>query len=432
MASHKENTNKQKKTYTLVAVGILTSLMVLALVLTYQYFNTASQYAPAKAVTVEQTLKNTPADLKIGIVVSYTENTTEGRGWDLNGEGANVAKWRLQQGGTTIETIVVSDQGSENGAKKAIAELKTKQVTAVLAFTSGPHTQTLIEAATAANLPLILPYAPAPANPAANTWYGQINTAEKTAATKELLAQLSCQHTLTDTELKPLIEAPIAAPAEHAETTNEAQQAPSENKTNPELTKLINKLSEGNQTCVLVETPETNSQTLLEQLSLRNLTPTIILNQPVTNADWLQKLKDSNAYHTNLYTIGVPTSQLGQSQTPAAKLNYAGFVEATQQMAADPNTPSFRNDANFAQTGAYADTLSYDSFIAIVRAAINAKTNDSAEVAKTLQNLQLTDNETTLGKQLDFAKSTYAPAVTLTLVELDGKLVWVEHSNTNK
>lgn len=432
MPSHKktQTPTHSKKLITLASIGIFSLLSIIATIFIYLSYNNTPTFTPAKTATVEHQLDNVPNNLKIGIIVSYTENNAEGRGWDLNGEGANVAKWRLHQGGTQIETHVVSDQGTENGAKEAITELKNQQVSAILAFTSGPHTQALAEAAKEANLPLVMPYAQTPETPVENTWYGQPSTKQKAQATQTLLDKHQCSETLTDSELQPLLNNPQQ---QTPVVNNTEPPTPSEKTQNPELTNLLNKLNTSNQPCLLIQNPQTPTHTLLTQLSQHNLTPTIIINQPATNAYWTQTITESNIPPTNLHTIGTPTSQLGQPNlNPTSKLNYAGFIEATQQMAADPQQTSFRNNINFAGSGNYADLLSYDSFIAITKAAANAKTTSPTDLAKALQTLQIPEDETLLGAPLNFTQPNYAPATNLTLIENNNRLDWVENNKFKK
>ena len=89
------------------------------------------------------TVENVPDDLVVGVVVSYTEDTSEGAGWDKNGEGVSVARWRLEQGGTNIALAVVSDSGTDTGARFAVSKLAKENVGAIIAITSGDHCQAL-------------------------------------------------------------------------------------------------------------------------------------------------------------------------------------------------------------------------------------------------------------------------------------------------
>ncbi|WP_377938490.1 hypothetical protein [Alloscardovia venturai] len=93
-------------------------------------------------VHVEQTVKSLPKNLRIGVVVSYTDDLTQGTGWDGNGEGITVAKWRLKQAGTDVQTVIVSDDGSTDGAVEAIQQLAHAHVSGVIALTSHSYETT--------------------------------------------------------------------------------------------------------------------------------------------------------------------------------------------------------------------------------------------------------------------------------------------------
>ncbi|MDK8238779.1 hypothetical protein, partial [Actinomyces urogenitalis] len=57
-----------------------------------------------------------------------------------------------------MELVTVSDQGSDDGARAAIAELSDNDVSGVIALTTGSHTLALANAAADAGLPIIVPY----------------------------------------------------------------------------------------------------------------------------------------------------------------------------------------------------------------------------------------------------------------------------------
>lgn len=64
---------------------------------------TESSYSlPTVELDTGVSIEDIPDDLIIGVVVSYTEEVSEGLGWDKNGEGVSVARWRLEKSGMEI------------------------------------------------------------------------------------------------------------------------------------------------------------------------------------------------------------------------------------------------------------------------------------------------------------------------------------------
>ncbi|MDO4666129.1 MAG: hypothetical protein Q4A71_08060 [Actinomycetaceae bacterium] len=278
----------------------------------WHYLSPAAGGTGTAAVKVEQTVGSVPDGLKIGIVVSYTDNPAEGRGYDGNAEGISIAKWRLFQAGTNVKTIVVSDQGSDSGAQEAIAKLADANVAGVLAITNGDHTKALTDAAQDANLPIILPYAQSRAEHSTQAWYGMGQKKQHVGAITEALKTLQCS---------PI----ISVGNTQLQRQEKVKITPEEIADNDKMGKLI---GTSRNACIVITADTKQTVNIISKIKMRSVNAKILVASNAANASFRDMLVDQNVDSRDIYALGTPEAT---AKTAAA----IGFEEAKTLMQTD-------------------------------------------------------------------------------------------------
>ncbi len=120
----------------------------------------ASATTPAPPDPVPLVVSDIPAHVNIGVVFSLTSPLGEGEDWKDAAAGAQLAAWRLRQGGADITLTAVDDSGRADGATAAVDQLATSGVSAIIMATSGSHIEAALDLAAQRGVPVIAPYQP--------------------------------------------------------------------------------------------------------------------------------------------------------------------------------------------------------------------------------------------------------------------------------
>lgn len=396
----------------LLAVGAL--LLALVLVLVYNAVRSRPESKPYEAypaVPLELQVGDVPANLKVGVVYSLTEDTTQGRGLDLNAEGISVARWRLAQAGTNVELVTVTDQGSEIGAKEAIAKLKSAGVSAVIAATSGTHAQVLATEATTAKLPILFPYLAAPSEVLPGTWYGLSNNIAWKSVLEKEIDRLGCgSFVAIGTAARPSSLPMTEFSYDDVETTSTV------------VADAVKKLA---RPCISVDIDPQQMAQFVTQLRTKKVTAPILVGTQGMNSIFINSVTQSTAQLAGIYTIGIAhpaavaaTDQEGRG--PQSRV----FLEAAEQMKI-VNAPSLIEKTSFTKRATSFDGLGHDALLAIVKAAGAAKSGAAADVANALVALDgAADKHLFVSPLTGFASGTYLGSGLVRLVDVGGQIVW--------
>ncbi|WP_288784405.1 hypothetical protein [uncultured Cutibacterium sp.] len=331
---------------------------------------------PYKGPRVELSLGKMPSHVRIGLVVSYTENPREGRGWIGNAHGAQVAVWRLAQGGDDVEIQVVSDKGSGRGAKDAIAQLKEAGVTGIVAATSGPHTEVLAEEASRAGIPILLPYATRPDHAPDGAWFGVPGVTRQDDLIETQATKLGCKRFATR-----------GAGLRAADTTD----IPVDNK--GQVTKqFVEKLAKDPKTCVYLEdlgpVVASDAPTIVSDLRAGGVTAPIFLGPHATSAASTVALVRNGAIPNGIYSLGVPSDGV-EAVSLAGNEESRAFSEAVTHLTASNAKSVIDPSKSFETYSGEADGRSHDAVVTLIAGSVKANSNHAEDVRTALSSLDM-------------------------------------------
>ncbi|WP_122787465.1 ABC transporter substrate-binding protein [Cutibacterium modestum] len=331
---------------------------------------------PYKGPRVELSLGKVPSHVRIGLVVSYTENPREGSGWIGNAHGAQVAIWRLAQGGDDIEIQVVSDKGSGQGAKDAVAQLKEAGVTGIVAATSGPHTKVLAEEASRADIPILLPYATRPDDAPEGAWFGVPTATRQDDLIEAQAAKFGCRRFATR-----------GAGLRAADTTD----IPVDNK--GQVTKqFVEKLAKDPKTCVYLENlgpvAASDSPTMVSDLRAGGVTAPIFLGLDATSAASTVALVRNGAIPNGIYSLGVPSDGV-EAVSLAGNEESRAFSEAVTHLTTSKEKSVIDPSRSFETYSGEADGRSHDAVVTLIAGSVKANSNHAEDVRTALSSLNM-------------------------------------------
>lgn len=412
-STKKDNSKKSRQPW---IIGLAVLLVVLVFVgASWAIFSKQQDPVgePAPSPKLEIVDKKIPADLSVGVVVSYTEDPSEGRGWDLAGEGAQVAAWRLEQGGKKVNLPVASDQGSEDGSVKAIEELKAQGATAIVALTSGAHTDTLAQAAFDADLPIVFPYQVPKAEAPAGAWYAMPSEQGLKELISDRIAALGCESPIIFKGTQPQFDGikgtEITIGAEGVEKSVE------------ELVKHLGEKTTEN--CIILDTDPVQSAQIIQGLHGLNITVATIGGPALVNPLFTQTLGDNAEVLNNVYAVGTP-SAMGISMTPGSHgARAAVFERAVAIMSQDPELASVTGDDFFQNRADFADTASHDALLAIVKAIAIAGSSDASDISEAMGSVSLEPNDGFASEHVAFVEGG-EPVGIVQALPVVGGFVW--------
>lgn len=408
------NNAKKSKRPWIISLAVLLVILIVVGVSWLLLANDEEDFGqPAQSPKLEIVDKQIPADLSVGVVVSYTEDAFEGRGWDLAGEGARVAAWRLDQGGKEVKLPVVSDQGSAEGSVKAIEDLKSQGVTAALALTSGTHAEALAEAAAEANLPIIFPYQVPKTKSDATAWYAMPTEQELNQLVSGHIAGLGCEN--------PVVFEGAKTQFEGLEGTKISVGADGVEKPLEDLVKVLEDSDVKN--CIVLDTDPVVSAHLVQGIHGLNLNLATIGGPALVNPLFAQTLGDNAEVLKNVYAVGAP-SAIGVSMTPGSEgARAAVFERAVSIMAQDPELASVTADEFFQERAGFADTVSHDALLALVKAVAIADSDDAADISEAMGAVTIEENDGFASEQLAFVEGG-EPVGMVQALPVVGGFVW--------
>ncbi len=392
-----------KKAIFVVAIIFVTLILAIIGIWKMVFPNGSSNHAPYPGPQVEQALDGIPSGAKIGVVVSYTEDPTQGAGWDGNGEGITIAKWRLAQNGTRIDTVVVSDQGTSEGAADAINQLKEQNVSAVVALTSGNHTNRLAKEASAAGLPIVFPYESALSDYGDATWYGFPDPDSLAKKLEDSAKALSCSPFIVLDKAPAGLDSLIIV-----NSTDEEQRA-------QELKKIIKDSRTG---CIFIDQPPAQMAQTISDLQSHQINAKFIAGRYGTNSQFQEELASSSLSGLIIFTLAPAKTAMSDTES-------LGFAEARSLMQQGNTEKALRDDAIFSERATLSDTSSYEAFMAVARSIARAKSYDPQHVQNEISKLVQKDAESVDGVSRDFSNRVYQNVELAQIVSLDGNPTWV-------
>ncbi len=365
-----------------------------------------SSAQPAPPVAVPIAAEGLPEGVTIGVVVSLTSPEDPGDQWSRAAEGAEVAAYRLGLGGTPVDVVAVNDAGTTDGAAAAVEDLAGRGVSGIVVATSGPHVSGAVDAADAAGVPLLLPYAADPDLPADGAAW--LTGPTRPAIDEALVAALR----VGEVSKPALVD---AGGGEPAGLTPVDRRALAEGAPDQAVTRLARDLAtlaaDAAVDSVVVTGPAAQQAVVVRALQGAAVPLPVYLTpdalSPVLAADLVGS---DGSLSSELVTVGPATGDAAALAPGAAGDALSAYFAGLRAAAADPGVEDFFDGRPFAEVAADADTRSHDAVVALVRAAAEAGSADPADVAAALDGLALDRADGLAGAGLDFSGQAALPA----------------------
>jgi hypothetical protein len=401
-----------RRTWLIIAGAV--SVVIAAVLVWLLVFPAAPTHAvPAAAADpVALTGASVPDDTRIGVIVTLGTGA-EGSQWSSAAEGARVAQQRYLLGGTTVTLVTEDDHGTKQGAVDAVNALVGEEITGIIIATSGPHLDDALRTAADADIPVVLPYAPAPAD-AVTAWSLAPSENQTTAALTDLIADYR-NPVLIDTgsegavplEVQDRIAfttandpATIAADIAHRTGADALTAGGYAGDVEDAVEPLP--VTDRND-AVLVSGHPVVQAALVAALQQRGITVPILLTPDALSPAFATALTERGGTPSTAFvTVGGAWSDAEALNPTAQGRAMSAFLAATRQFAASPNVTNLFDDAPFAETGVHADARSHDAVIALVEAIRSAESTSPAEVTAVLESLRLDPSAGIAGPSLEF------------------------------
>ncbi|MWV32124.1 hypothetical protein [Rathayibacter iranicus] len=366
---------------------------------------------PAPTTTVAEvpvgfSCARVPEGLTLGVVVSLSSAPGEGAEWKDAANGAVVAARRFAMGGCAVRLIAVDDHGTADGARAAVEELASQQVSGLVIATDGSHAAAAVDAARASGIAALLPYG----GDAMSAGEGAWPTAPDAARIDAALVEASGPGSRT-----LLVDAGGTAPQGVAP---EATLVFAPGGSTADLVDAARPHLGGEHPVdrVLVSGPAETQATAVAALQAAGTATPILLTPDAQSPHFASTLVDAGGTLSgDLTTAGVDSGDAVALRGDEAGRAMSAYLAALRVAADDSAQTALLGDRPFREVSAVADTPSHDAVVALVRAAAAAGRRDPSAVTAALSGSVVGPAEGLAGPSLDFSAPTAldAPVVPL-------------------
>lgn len=427
----KNSKTKNRKTLW-IALIIVVGLVVTGAV----YFMTRDNTDPeaptvATSIPIAITGLKVPAQTKVGVIVTFGSGALEGTQWNQGAQGARVAQQRLALGGTDVELVTLNDQGSPEGAKKAIAALADEGVSGIIVATSGPQVQDALEAVKESGIPTILAYTEIPTKvDHARSLYpmgsefddvleeaiGSYDNALLIDAGEQISEKIDVGDVLSFTAGEDLLSLAdqVAQVTGSDVSTNGAYFGGDKETGDKETTDTEEPANteaapaNASHDAVLISGPPALQAKIVHALQTKNVGVPIVLTPSATSAGFATALFEAGGtVAPNLITVGTADGESIALQKNEHGQSMSAFFAALRAFSADQEVLNLTEDDSFGNAAPYADPVSHDAVLAMVKAVSEAKNTDPAQVATAFTLLDLKPRDGIAGRALDFSAGPY-------------------------
>lgn len=360
---------------------------------------------PAEATPVEQPPVELAVDeptadpITLGVIATLDSEPGQGADFLVPAEGAQVAAYRLDLGGQPVELQVVNDQGTVEGARKAVEELVNSRVSGIVAATAGDHVLPALEDAAAADTPVLLPYL----RTDVELPDGAYLTGPSAAAVGETLADAMAEDDLRS----PFV---VTADGVTVPGVDGAGQAVYRNGNGDTIVRVLRRAvkQDGVDSAVVAASAPSQAELVSRlQGSLTDLP--LVLTPEALSPDFAARLQDAQGtIAAQFVTAGVDatdtTTLTGGEQADAVASYFSGL-----RMMSETERLDLFDSVPFSEVAGGADTASHDAVIALATAALEAGSTAPGDVASALDGLQVDGSDGLAGPALDFSSSQALP-----------------------
>ncbi|MDR2973529.1 MAG: ABC transporter substrate-binding protein [Propionibacteriaceae bacterium] len=346
---------------------------------------------PLPAVSVSLTLTGPVAKqpIRVGVLVGPTSGP--GSEYRDGAGGARVASYRFGMGGADVQIAVAVDDGTVDGATRALTQLANDNVIGIVAAADGPHLTEAL-ATTPIKPPVLLPYTISEAT---------IPAVWSTGATPPMLRQAADQALGDLSMTKPYLVTQV----DHADLGIVA--AASETLSSESAQHVVASLDEGRVDSLIIDASASNQAALVlavqKLLGARQIP--IVLTPAALTSTFGDALTEAGSPLAVLVALGPNTGDPASLATDTGSSSVSAFFSALRLAADDPTCLNIFSDDTFAADAQTADIPSHDAVIALVRAAEQAGSVSPERVQQALRQLDLDSDDGLAGPRLDFFKS---------------------------
>jgi len=409
---------KRSKKNIALLTALFAGVIVIVLLVSYLVRANADDGPDPVAVTVPVGLSEValPNNSKLGVVVTLGSGTTEGSQWQQAAQGAVVAQQRLEVGGLELALISEDDGGSATGSAEAVQELIDQGVAGIIYASSGEHVDDGLAVAQEAEVPVILPYTPAPQD-ASNVW-SLTPTADQTAATlaTEIAKFERPLHINAGDDLPQNIEVSDEVTfTSETDTDDFSEDIALRTGADPYANGAYTGGGEDDQApapvidnpadVVVVSGAPVLQAHAVFALQSGNVSVPIVLTEHAVSPRFDQTLIElGGTVSSNLRTVGATWDDGTALGTTGQSRAMSAFLSATRQFASDESLTNLTDDAPFAEAAAVADVRGHDAVLAFSEALDRAGNTDPVKVAEELSALELAAGNGIAGPALDFSQ----------------------------
>ncbi|MGI3786232.1 MAG: ABC transporter substrate-binding protein [Janthinobacterium lividum] len=370
----------------------------LALVATAACSVSTPQTGLAQPVPVELTA-DLPGQLTIGVEVTLTSAPGEGAEWRDAAEGAVVAARRFALGGTKITLVAVNDKGTSEGATAAVKALAGQDVAAIIVATDGDHVAAGLAEAAADQIPVLMPYDLGSGGVTGQVW----STGPGRQATDtRLVATMADRHLdaplLVDAGGGPVTGLTPREQQTYAAGGDAAALATGVARRQRQLDTAVDSI-------VVSGAPELQAAVVAALQGSSIDVPILLTPQALSPAFPAALTQAGGSLSGQLSSAGLDEGDATALEATDAGRSLAAYFSGLQLAADDPATKDLAGDRPFADVAAAADVSSHDAVVAVVRAAVAAKSTQPAQVAQALPGLRLGSADGVAGPPLDFSST---------------------------
>lgn len=334
-----------------------------------------------------------PNGLKVGVIYSLSESPAVESSFWKSAEGIQVAKYRIEKGGSEVALLTADDRGSENGAQEAVASLADQGVSAIIVATSGPHTSAIAETAREMRIPAIFLYEGDAVELGDGIWTMAPTEAEVAGNIRKTLNSRNYSRSLLVSYEGKLEAVPAAHTIPYAASTDLAVLG-------EEIYQALND-EEKRIDSIVISGPSRYQTDILGELKKRAITVPLILDTSARAPAFGERISSEGILSGDYTTVGIPSIDMIALSGNLAGNAAAVFFTALRLMD-DIETTDLLAQSPFAESCEYADGVSHDALLAIAIAAEQAGSAEANAVAKALSDVQLTTDNGAVTGDADF------------------------------
>lgn len=361
---------------------------------------------PAAVPALRPELSREVADtVRLGVLVPPLEGT--GSEFRPLVEGARVAAYRFGLGGEPVELRVGLDDGTPDGALRAMRALLDEGVAGVVLASPGAHTADAVAAADDAATAVVLPYGTVGGLPS-GAWSVAPGPDAVAARVQDALDGLGVSRPYRVVA----VDRPGAPPGEGQPDEGQSGEGQPDEQSwagtpdDPEATaaQIVTLLEQRQVDAVVVDAPAADQAALvvaLQALLGTRQLPVVLTPEALTPVfgDLLAAAGTSGG---RLLGVGTDAQDHGALTGSGSGSRTATFLAAVRLAAGDPACRNVYDDDTCAAGVPKADSASHDAALALVRAVDAAGSVEPARVRAALGGLQLGRADGLAGPGLDF------------------------------